>query len=99
MDERRTLAMPAALAARLAPEQPRTLHDQRLPLRGLRAWRERKGLTQADLALATGLPMSMLGQLESRDHPPSPRTWTLLARALGLAPLALLEPPGRIEIT
>jgi len=50
-------------------------------------------LTQAELALRTGLPMSLLCQLESRDHPPSPRTWTLLARTLGLEPASLLAPP------
>jgi transcriptional regulator with XRE-family HTH domain len=79
------------LLARLAPEQPRTLHDQALPLRGLRACRERLGLTQAELALRTGLPMSLLCQLESRDHPPSPRTVRLLAAALGVPARALIE--------
>jgi transcriptional regulator with XRE-family HTH domain len=80
--------MPAALQARLM-QDPKPLHDQALPLRGLRGWRERQGMTQADLALRTGLPMSLLCQLESRDHPPSPRTLGLLARELGV-PVAWL---------
>ncbi|MDB5098108.1 MAG: helix-turn-helix protein [Cyanobacteria bacterium RYN_339] len=91
MDERRRLAMPAALAARLDRDTPRTLHDQALPLRGLRACRERQGLTQCDLALRTGLPMSLVGLLESTDHAPSPRTWALLARALGVPTACLLD--------
>ena len=101
MDERRTLVMPAKLAARHAASvnDARALHDQPLALRGLRGWREKLGLTQSELAMRTGLPMSLLGMLESSDHAPSPRTWALLARALEVDPACLLEPPGGTSIT
>ena len=58
----------------------------------LRALRERKGLTQAELAARAGITRGSLGRLENLQGPPRPPTTRRLAKALGVKPEDLSEP-------
>jgi ribosome-binding protein aMBF1 (putative translation factor) len=94
--ERRALAIARFMQAHTKAPKPAAVckvHAQLEPLRGLKRARESRGLTIADLAMMTNLTTQMLALLESRDHPPSPRTWQALAGALEVDPQVLLEPP------
>jgi transcriptional regulator with XRE-family HTH domain len=64
-----------------------------LLLTRLRALRERKGLTQAELAAAAGITRGSLGRPENLKGPPRPPTTRRLARALGVKPEDLSDPP------
>ena len=83
--ERRVLPIPRFFEERRAPaRQTIELHEQRMPLRGLQRVREARGWTLGKLALRTGLPSRLLGELEARVHAPSPHTCALLMQALGV---------------
>lgn len=58
----------------------------------LRAVRERKVLTQLELAQKAGVTRATLSRLESGAENPYPSTIRKLARALGVEPEALMEP-------
>jgi transcriptional regulator with XRE-family HTH domain len=94
--ERRALAIARFMQAHTgatAAAPLRNVHSQLEPLRGLKRAREDRGLTIADLAMMTNLTTTVLALLESRDHPPSPRTWQTLADALGVEREVLMESP------
>ena len=57
----------------------------------LRAWRERRGLTQAQLAEIVGTEGSVISLLESGDRGASDKWLRRLAKALEIAPGMLLD--------
>lgn len=61
-------------------------------LRRLRALRERKALTQEELAKKAGITRATLSRLESGAENPYPSTIRKLAKALGVDPEALMGP-------
>jgi transcriptional regulator with XRE-family HTH domain len=63
-----------------------------LRLTRLRAVRERRLLTQADLARVAGLGHNTVSRLEAGGEAPRPSTVKKLARALRVPPEALMEP-------
>jgi transcriptional regulator with XRE-family HTH domain len=58
----------------------------------LRLWRERKALSQQELAERAGITRAALSRIESGQAEPHPRTTRKLAKALGLQPDDLMEP-------
>jgi len=58
---------------------------------GLRARRERAGLTIAELRERTGIPRAELEAYEDGGRSPRPDRLTMLARAFGIAPLDMLD--------
>ena len=61
---------------------------------GLRWWRRARGMTQAELAGASGVERSHLAKIERGDViEPRPATLRRLADALGVEPLHLLVGP------
>ena len=59
----------------------------------LKEWRLRKALTQRELATMAGLTQSTVALIETGRQSPRPTTMRKLARALGLKPAELFEPP------
>jgi transcriptional regulator with XRE-family HTH domain len=51
----------------------------------IRVWRERRGLTQQQLAEAAGISVPYLSQIESGKRGGSAEVLAVIARALGLA--------------
>jgi transcriptional regulator with XRE-family HTH domain len=68
-------------------------------VKGLRWWRRARGLTQAELAEASGVERSHLAKIE-RDEvdEPRPDTWRRLAEALGVTFMDLNFGEAAIEI-
>jgi transcriptional regulator with XRE-family HTH domain len=60
----------------------------------LRALRERKVLTQQELADKAGITRATLSRLEAGAENPYPSTIRKLAAALGVEPETLMEPDG-----
>ena len=50
----------------------------------LRSWRERHGLSQADVAGLTGLSVALVSRIENGDRNPRPLTKVRIAKALGI---------------
>src|ERR1700694_1821252 len=70
-----------------------TLYDARVvKLTRLRALRERKVLTQQELAEKGGITRATLSRLEAGAETPYPSTIRKLAAALGVEPQVLMEP-------
>jgi len=70
-----------------------TLYDARVvKLTRLRALRERKVLTQQELAEKAGITRATLSRLEAGAENPYPSTIRKLAAALGVEPQVLMEP-------
>lgn len=70
-----------------------SLYDARVvKLTRLRALRERKVLTQQELADKAGITRATLSRLEAGAENPYPSTIRKLAAALGVEPQALMEP-------
>jgi transcriptional regulator with XRE-family HTH domain len=65
------------------------VQSSRVP--GLRYWRLRKALTQADLAQLTGLDMATISQIETGKRSPRPSTLRKLAKALDVKPAELFK--------
>lgn len=61
----------------------------------LRTWRERRGLSQESLAHEAGIDRSYVSLLENRKYSASLDMIEKLAAALGVEPLALLQPLAR----
>ena len=57
----------------------------------LKALRDRRGLTQADLAKKAGVSPGYIARLETHRHDPKLSTLVKLAKALGVPVTALLE--------
>ena len=55
----------------------------------LRAIRELSGMSKADLGRATDIDRTLIGRMESGERPASPAQIRLMAKALGVQPLAL----------
>ena len=65
----------------------------------LRAWRERKALSQRDLAQLAGVSQFSISKIETGNQKPRPSTLRKLAAALGLTPEQLFQHPdgpGRV---
>jgi transcriptional regulator with XRE-family HTH domain len=58
----------------------------------LKAWRERRALTQQELADKIGITRVALARIESGQAQPRPRTTRALAKALDVPIDALMEP-------
>ena len=58
----------------------------------LRAWRERRAMTQGELAARAGLTRAALSRIESGQAEPRPSTVRRLAQALRVEPDALMDP-------
>jgi len=58
----------------------------------LRLWRERRAMTQEELAKAAGLTRATLSRLEAGAENPYPTTVRKLAAALRVEPEHLMEP-------
>jgi transcriptional regulator with XRE-family HTH domain len=66
-------------------------HDGRsIPLPGLRAARQKAGLTQGELAKLAGVGRGTVHRLESLERGCYPRTLRKLATAFGVAPAHLV---------
>jgi transcriptional regulator with XRE-family HTH domain len=61
----------------------------------LRTLRQRKALSQRELAALAGLSHLTIVRLEAGNDSPYPRTVRKLAQALGVEPEALMEPDER----
>lgn len=59
----------------------------------VRRQRRLKGMSQEELALEAGMKRSYVSDLERGTRNPSVRALGRLAKALGIEPPALLEPP------
>jgi transcriptional regulator with XRE-family HTH domain len=59
----------------------------------VRAWRQYRALSQADLAELAGMTREAITRLENSQRPPRPSTIRKLAQALGIAPHELAAPP------
>jgi HTH-type transcriptional regulator, competence development regulator len=66
-----------------------------MKLSRLRTLRERKALSQRELAALAGLSHLTIVRLEGGNDAPYPRTVRKLAQALGVEPEALMEPEER----
>lgn len=64
------------------------------PFIHLRPWRQSRGMTQAELAEATGLTVTNLSRLENHVYGPKMPSVRKLAQALGVAPNQLYLLPG-----
>lgn len=60
----------------------------------LRHWRERRALSQEDLAKRSGVSANTIWRLETQGRVPRPSTRRKLAEALGVDPGALLDGDG-----
>jgi transcriptional regulator with XRE-family HTH domain len=60
----------------------------------LRAWRERKALSQRELAELAGVAPLSVTRIETGHQKARPSTVRKLAKALGLKPEQLFEGPG-----
>lgn len=60
----------------------------------LREWRERRAMTQKELAVAAQVTQATVSRLEQFQHDPTPRTVRKLARALNVDPQELMEHAG-----
>ena len=58
----------------------------------LRQWRERRALTQQELAGKAGITRATLSRLEAGAENPYPSTVRKLAKALNVDPEQLMEP-------
>ena len=68
-------------------------------MKGLRWWRRARGLTQAELAEASGVERSHIGRLERGEvDEPRPDTLLRLAEALGVTVIDLLYGERSVEI-
>src|SRR5215217_1248100 len=72
---------------------PRT----RQPVIHLRPWRQSKGMTQVELAAATGLTVTNLSRLENHVYGPQMSTLRTLASALGVTTSQLYALPEGFE--
>jgi transcriptional regulator with XRE-family HTH domain len=70
----------------LTPDRPAAFNAK-----GMRAQRERAGLPLWELRDLTGIPRAELQAYESGIRPPRPPRLAVLARALGVKPLALVN--------
>jgi len=61
-----------------------------IPLHGLRAARQKAGLTQNELAKLAGVARGTVHRLETLERGGYPRTLRRLARALGVTPAHLV---------
>ena len=64
--------------------------------RTLRAWRERNGLTQEELARKVGTSTSYIGYLEAGRRMPTLGTFLTLAKALHVEPIEMLGETCRL---
>ena len=90
----------AALAARLAAERGVSV-ETTIPIEvvtaeldgahPLRAWRDHRGWTQAELAAKSGVARDLIAQIETRRRNGSIQSMNRLARALGVPIEALIE--------
>jgi transcriptional regulator with XRE-family HTH domain len=64
-------------------------------LKRLKYWRERRALTQAELAEKAGITTAALSRLENGTAQPRPSTTRKLADALEVEPGVLMGPPER----
>ncbi len=65
----------------------------------LQVWRERKALSQRDLAQLAGVSQFSISKIETGNQKPRPSTLRKLAAALGLTPEELFQHPdgpGRV---
>jgi len=60
----------------------------------LRHWRERRALSQDDLALASGVGQNTIWRIEREGRQPRPSTLRKLATALNVDPAVLLGDTG-----
>ena len=65
----------------------------------VRELRQKRGLTQADLAGRLGVPQSRISEIESGTRVPSLVTMLRLAAALDCKPTALLAPFDKLDVT
>ncbi len=68
----------------------------------LRVWRERKALSQRDLAQLAGVSQFSISKIETGNQNPRPSTLRKLAAALGLTPEQLFQHPdvpGRVPVS
>ncbi len=63
----------------------------------LRYVRERKALTQQELAVRSGVSRPTIARIESGRTEPYPQTTRRLAQALGVEPEALMEPFSSLQ--
>jgi transcriptional regulator with XRE-family HTH domain len=64
-----------------------------IPLPGLRAARQKAGLTQSELAELAGVARGTVHRLETLERGGYPRTLRKLATALGVEPAQLVRDP------
>lgn len=64
-------------------------------LKRLKYWRERRAMTQAELAEQAGLTAAALSRLENQQAQPRPSTTRKLADVLQVEPGVLMGPPDR----
>ena len=70
-----------------------------MPVKGLRWWRRARGLTQAELAEASGVERSHLAKIERGEvNEPRPDTLRRLAEALGVDVMHLLYGEASIGV-
>ena len=67
------------------------------PVIHLREWRQSRGMSQAELAEATGLAISTLSHIENQHYGPQMVTLRTLAKALGVATSQLYTVPEGFE--
>jgi transcriptional regulator with XRE-family HTH domain len=72
-----------------------TYTNRGIPLPGLRATRQRQGLTQRQLASRAGTGQHTIPKLERLERVAYPKSLQKLAAALGVSPEDLVE--GRLE--
>jgi transcriptional regulator with XRE-family HTH domain len=65
----------------------------------VRELRQKRGLTQADLAARLGVPQSRISEIESGSRVPNLVTMLRLAAALDCKPTALLAPFDKLDVT
>ena len=76
-------------------EHTGTYTNKGIPLPGLRAARQRLGLTQRQLASRAGMGQGTICKLENLHRGAYPQTLQKLAAALGVTPAELVE--GRVD--
>jgi transcriptional regulator with XRE-family HTH domain len=76
-------------------EPIRSYANRGIPLPGLRAARQRLGLTQRELAARAGTGQGTICKLETLSRAAYPQTLQKLAVALGVTPAELVE--GRVD--
>ena len=83
-------------AGDLKREQTRTYTNRGIPLPGLRAARQRLGLTQRQLASRAGMGRGTICKLENLSRGAYPQSLQKLSAALGVTPAELVE--ERVEV-